>query len=93
MLGVCLYVCFFLCSRGADTSAVDDRGRAPKRLASRKEISNLLAAKETESKVTTQNLIIFGLYVHHKPYQITTFGEKKIYSIYIRSIYTKYIYT
>lgn len=38
-------------SKGADTSAVDDRGRVPKRLASRKEISKLLAAKETESKV------------------------------------------
>ncbi|CAM9885596.1 unnamed protein product [Ectocarpus sp. 6 AP-2014] len=40
-----------LLSRGANTSAVDDRGRIPKRLASRKEISNLLAAKETESKL------------------------------------------
>lgn len=37
-------------SRGANTSAMDDRGRIPKRLASRKEISNLLAAKEMESK-------------------------------------------
>ena len=44
-----------MCSRGADTSAVDDRGRAPKRLASRKEISNLLAAKETESKVQSNS--------------------------------------
>lgn len=42
---------FELNSWGADTSAVDDRGRIPKRLASKKEISNLLAAKETESKV------------------------------------------
>lgn len=33
---------------------MDDRGRVPKRLASRKEISNLLAAKETESKVNEQ---------------------------------------
>ncbi|CAM9740996.1 unnamed protein product, partial [Hapterophycus canaliculatus] len=40
-----------LLSRGANTSAKDDRGRIPKRLASRKEISNLLAAKETESKL------------------------------------------
>eukprot|EP00752_Nemacystus_decipiens_P004093 g3746.t1 len=40
-----------LLSRGANTSAVDDRGRVPKRLASRKEISNLLVAKETESKL------------------------------------------
>ncbi|CAN0000314.1 unnamed protein product [Ascophyllum nodosum] len=40
-----------LLSRGADTTAVDDRGRVPKRLSSRKEISNLLAAKETESKL------------------------------------------
>lgn len=39
-------------SKGANTSAVDDRGRVPKRLASRKEISKLLAAKETESKVS-----------------------------------------
>ena len=50
-----LFLFFVFDSRGADTSAVDDRGRAPKRLASRKEISNLLAAKETESKVQSNS--------------------------------------
>lgn len=48
-----------LCSKGADTSAVDDRGRIPKRLASRKEISNLLAAKEMESKVGIVRAVVF----------------------------------
>ncbi|CAM9223999.1 unnamed protein product [Discosporangium mesarthrocarpum] len=36
---------------GADITVVDDRGRVPKRLASKKMISNLLAAKETEHKL------------------------------------------
>ncbi|CAM9547216.1 unnamed protein product, partial [Choristocarpus tenellus] len=36
---------------GADINALDDRGRVPKRLASRKEISHLLTAKETEHKL------------------------------------------